>query len=120
MADDSFFGTDPLYGTDPSSGKPKSPLNEDLAFRLRRVVSNAYAFVRGRETVASFSAITFEDLAQAQIDRLSGKGTPTRPNAITRVKNIESDLVAAAERIKQTPPDAFLTPDEGKDVNTPI
>ena len=100
--------------------RTKNPLNDDLALKMRRVVSDAYAFIRGRETVRSFSAVTFEDLAQQQIDRLTGKGTPTRPNDVVRVENIAKDLVSLAQQIKDTPPDAFLPPDVTRDVNTPV
>lgn len=116
---DTFFGSDPLFGQDPNSGKPKVNLNDDLALRMRQVVSDAYAFVRGRETVASFSATTFEDLAQQQITRLTGRGTDTRPNSIARVQKIQSEIENFAVQIKNTPPDAFLPPDSNKDVNTP-
>ena len=92
----------------------------DLAFQYRRAVGNAYAFVRGQESVQSFSAVTFEDLAAQQIDRLSGRGTPQRSNVIDRVKKVEADLVAVANKIKNEPPDAFLNPDERRDVNTPV
>lgn len=92
---------------------------DDQTSRLRRIVSDAYAFIRGRETTSSFAAITFEDLAQKQLERLSGAGTASRPNELTRIRNIEAELINVAEQIKQTPPEAFLPPDEEKDVNTP-
>jgi len=95
-----------------------TPLNDDLSLQLRVAVNNAYAYVRGQESVQSFLAVTFEDLAAQQIQRLSGKGTPTRPNYIDRIKKVEQDIVNAAQKIKQLPPDAFLPPDESKDVNT--
>ena len=97
------------------------PLDDDLAFQLRRAVNNAYAFVRGRETASSFLAITFEDLASAQVERLSGKGAnATRPNEIDRIKKVEGDIVAAAEQIKKIPPDAFNADSVGTNVNTPV
>jgi hypothetical protein len=95
--------------------------NDDLAFQLRRSVSNAYAFVRGREATSSFLATTFEDLVAAQVDRLSGKGAnPNRPNEIDRVKKVEADIVAAAAQIKQIPPGAFSTANNETGVNTPV
>jgi len=94
------------------------PLNDDLALQLRVAVNNAYAFVKGEETTQSFLAITFEDLAAAQIQRLTGKGTTTRPNVIDRIKKAEQDLVSTAEKIRQIPPEAFLARDPNKDVNT--
>lgn len=118
MAND-LYGTDPLFGQSPT-GEPPSPIDGDLALKLREVISNAYGFVRGSETVSSFSAITFEDLAQQQLDRLTGKGTATRPNLLARTQRIEADLVAIADRIKQTPPEAFLPPSSDTDVNTPV
>ena len=96
-----------------------APLNDDLALQLRISVNNAYAYVRGQESVQSFLAVTFEDLAAQQIQRLSGKGTATRPNYIDRIRKVEQDIISAAQKIKQVPPDAFLAPDNNRDVNTP-
>lgn len=97
----------------------KTPLNDDLAQRFRIALSDAYAFVRGRETVQSFNATTFEDLAQEQIDRLTGKGTGTRPSEVARVQRVENEVVSAASKIKKMPASAFNSPDGEKDVNTP-
>jgi hypothetical protein len=95
------------------------PLNQDLSLQLRVAVNNAYAYVKGQESTQSFLAVTFEDLAAAQVQRLSGKGTTTRPNFIDRIKKVEADIVSAAKQIKQLPPEAFLPPDDQRDVNTP-
>lgn len=92
---------------------------EDLAFQYRRAVANAYAYVAGQQAVQTFSAVTFEDLAARQIDRISGKGTPQRGSYISRIQKVEADLTAVATQIKAEPPDAFLDPDTSRDVNTP-
>lgn len=100
---------------------PTPPLNDDLAFQLRRSVNNAYAFVRGREAASSFLTLTFEDLAAAQVERLSGKGAnPTRPNEIDRIKKIEADIISAANQIKQTPADSVNPQNNETNVNTPV
>lgn len=97
----------------------KPPLNDDLSLQLRVAVNNAYAFVKGQEITQSFSSVTWEDLAAAQVQRISGKATPTRPSVIARIQKVESDIVSAAQKIKQIPPEAFNPPDPKKDVNTP-
>lgn len=96
------------------------PLDDDLSLQLRISLNNAYAFVRGQESTQSFLAVTFEDLAAQQIQRLSGKGTSTRSNYINRIKKIEQDVLSAVEKIKQIPPEAFRSPSDTDDVNTPV
>ena len=99
---------------------------DDLAFQLRRSMSDAYAFARAQENTVSFSAITFEDLATEQRDRLIGKDDktkttiPSRPTALERVKSVESGLLSVLEQLQKTPSDVFLSPDPTKDVNTPV
>lgn len=96
---------------------PSNP-NQDLALQYRIVLANAYGFVQGQQSVQSFSALTFEQLAAAQVDRLTGKGSPGRPNALQRVQKVVNDLTSMAGQIKATDPSAFLAPDGDKDVNT--
>jgi len=97
---------------------PPNP-SQDLALKYRVVLSNAYGFVAGQQTTQTFSTITFEELAAQQIDRLTGKGSPGRPNALQRVQKIQADLQSMAAQIKATDPSAFLPPDQSSDVNTP-
>lgn len=96
---------------------PSDP-GQDLAQQYRQVLANAYAFIQGQQTNQTFAATTFEQLAAAQIDRLTGKGAPGRPNALQRIAKIQSDLQGMAAQIKATDPSAFLPPSD-QDVNTP-
>jgi hypothetical protein len=98
---------------------PNNSTSADLTFQLRTIVARAYGFVAGQQTVQTFAAITFEELAAQQIDRLSGKGSSGRANAIQRIQRVAQDLQSVADQIKQTDPSAFLVPDANKDVNTP-
>lgn len=93
--------------------------NEDLSFELRRSVASAYAFVKGREAVQSFSSYTFEDALDAQIERIEGKGTDLRPNALHRVERIKNDIISAATKIRSLPPQFFNKADPSTAVNTP-
>jgi len=93
--------------------------NEQLSFDLRRAVASAYAFVKGNESVQSFSSFTFEDAMDAQIERIEGKDTQARPNALHRIDKIENDLVDAANKIKSLPPELFNDQDASTNVNTP-
>jgi hypothetical protein len=98
---------------------PNSNPQADLTFQYRTIVARAYGFVAGQQTNQTFEAITFEELAAQQIDRLSGKGSAGRANAIQRIQRVAQDLQSTAAQIKQTDPSAFLVPDANKDVNTP-
>src|SRR5437879_4280318 len=104
------------------ANNPKSEAeqsSDQLAFELRQAVSNAYAFVKGRESVQSFASFTFEDAMDRQIEAIEGKDSPSRPNQLHRVDKIENDIVTAAQKIKSLPPELFNEPDASKDVNTP-
>ena len=85
---------------------------------LRRSLSNAYASLVGDKTNKSFSAFTFEEAMDAQIERIEGAGTELRPNLLDRVARIESRLVQAVEQAKQQAPETFQKPDSSRDVNT--
>lgn len=104
------------------SNDPKSQAQQngdDLSFELRQAVSSAYAFVKGRESVQSFAAFTFEDAMDAQIEAIQGDDTQARPNQLHRIDKIENDIVSAAMKIKGLPDQAFVNPDPSSDVNTP-
>lgn len=91
-------------------------LNEEL----RRVLNQSLGAVQGRQTTESFFALTYEELADQQIERISGKGTATRPNELERVNRVEQDLLNAAAQIRNIPPEQFLLSDPTRDVNTPV
>lgn len=86
---------------------------------LRVAISNAYAAVEGQKALQSFSALTFEELCEAQIQRISGADTPERLNELNRVQRILKGVQDAVSKIKALPPEAFAKPDAGRDVNTP-
>lgn len=92
---------------------------QDLTDQLKRSVSNAYAFVVGQQTTESFSAVTFEELLDRQIERIEGPGTALRPNVLDRIDKVKSDMLAAIEEIKKQPDDFFRTPDPQVDAVTP-
>lgn len=104
----------------PSQESNKEAAALDLNLELRRVLNDSVGAVLGRQTTESFFALTFEELADQQIERIEGKGTDVRPNELERVSKIESDLLNAVAQIRNIPPENFLLSDPGKDVNTPV
>jgi hypothetical protein len=86
---------------------------------LRTALSDAYAAVEGAKTTQSFSAITFEELANAQILRISGPDTQQRPNALNSIQAVLNNLTQAVTKIKALPPENFQEPDATRDVGTP-
>lgn len=100
-----------------TSDKDEKAQSQNL--ELRKALNDAYAFVEGQKTVQSFSAVTFEELMDQQIERLVGKGTDSRPNEFDRVTKIKNAVVQAVAQIKAMPDDAFVDSDPNKDVNTP-
>jgi hypothetical protein len=91
---------------------------EELADQLRRSVASAYAFVQGQEVTESFSAVTFEELLDKQIERLEGAGTDIRPNVLDQVRKVRDDLVAAVAEIRRQPDDFFKEPNNKTDAVT--
>lgn len=109
----------------PSVDSPSSQANQeseglDLNYQLRLVINQSLAAVQGRQTAETFAAMTYEELADQQIARISGPGTTTRPNELERVNKIESDLTNAVAQIRKIPPEKFLLNDASRDVNTPV
>jgi hypothetical protein len=86
--------------------------------KQRRAMNNAYAALLAQQNTNSFAAFTFEEAVDQQIERIEGKGTQIRPNLLTRVDRIESQLLQAVEELRKVPPDRFLERDPNEDVNT--
>lgn len=95
-------------------------LGQTLNIGIRRALNNAYAFVKGRESVQSFSAFTFEDAVDQQIERIQGAGTSYKLNDIDRVTKVENDITQAVANIKKLPPENVIPPNADTDVNTPV
>lgn len=90
-------------------------MNDDL----RQVLSTAVGVVQGRQLADSFYAVTYEELADQQIERISGKSTTTRPNELERVAKIEQDILSLVAQVRNIPPEKFLESNTATDVNTP-
>jgi len=86
--------------------------------RLREALSNAYAALQAEKSVQSFSAFTFEEAMDAQIERIEGTGTQLRPNELDRVKRILGQVRDAVVQVRALPPESFAKPKEGEDVNS--
>jgi hypothetical protein len=93
---------------------------QDRNLKERIALSNAYAVLRGQETIQSFSAFTFEEAVDSQIERIEGGGggTAKRPNLLARVDKIEQEALQAIRVLKKIPPEQFIEHDEEEDVNT--
>lgn len=98
--------------------KNEEAAKEELSDQLRRSVANAYAFVQGQETTESFSSLTFEDVLDAQIERIEGPGTDIRPNVLDRIRKVKSDMLEAIASIKAQPDSFFKEPDPSQDTVT--
>jgi hypothetical protein len=109
----------------PSVDSPSSQANKE-ADKLaqnddyRRVINQSLGAVLGRQTTESFFALTYEELAEAQIKRISDKGTDVRPSELERVDRVEGDLLSVIGQIRKMPPEAFLLKDSTRDVNTAV
>lgn len=84
----------------------------------REALNDAYAALLGQQSVQSFTAFTFEEALDAQIERIEGAGTQLRPNQLGRVDRVEQRLLEAVEQLKQVPPEMFRDKSADQDVNT--
>ena len=96
----------------------QNPNQQDQNTKLRASLNDAYAALEGAKTVQSFAALTYEDLIDQQIERISGKGTATRPNELERVQKVLANVTTAVAQIKKLPDNAFARNDQENNVNT--
>jgi len=93
---------------------------EDLQashLRQREAINNAYAALLSQKCLQSFQAFTFEEALDQQSKRIDGDSTQLRPSELAKVDRIEQQLLAAVDQLKQVPPEQFLEPKPGEDVN---
>lgn len=93
--------------------------SQEQNLQLRTALNDAYGFIEGQKSVQSFAAVTFEELADQQINTLVGPDTESRPNAYNRISKISTAVQQAVAKIKALPDNAFVTADPSTDVNTP-
>lgn len=98
----------------------KENADQQRVQRQREALGNAYAALLGQQSVQSFTAFTFEEALDAQIESIEGKGTALRPNQLGRVDKIEQEAKQAIAQLKSTAPEEFLEADSEEDVNTPL
>lgn len=85
----------------------------------RTVVGNVVGFVRSAEITRSFTSVSIEELTDKRIGRIEDPQTEDRPGALAQLEKLKNDFDNALEGIRNTPPDAFRSPDPANDVNTP-
>lgn len=87
--------------------------------RERESLGNAYGALVGQQSIQAWSAFTFEEAMDAQIEAIEGPSTDKRPNQLERVDRIEQECLSAIAAMREIPPEQFLEPDPNHDVNTP-
>lgn len=86
---------------------------------LRKALNDAYASIEGQKIAQAFTAFTYEDALDLQINRLVGPDTATRPNEVNKVARTLANVTVAIAQIKSQPPDAFIVHNPETDANTP-
>jgi hypothetical protein len=87
--------------------------------KMRRALDDAYGALEGQKNIQSFTAFTFEEALDNQIERISGTSSRLRPNELDRVSKVRENLTEAITAIKKAPPESFLPVSSTRDVNTP-
>lgn len=99
--------------------KGVNDIGQDRNTRQRESLSNAYGALVGQQSIQGWTAFTLEEAMDAQIERIEGASTNKRPNELERIERIEQETLAAIAALRDTPPEQFLEPSTGQDVNTP-
>lgn len=102
-----------------SGNSQDDPALQEQNLELRQAIGDAYAAIESAKTTQTFAALTFEDLLDQQIERISGASTQLRPNALDRITQIVNNVTTAVTQIKALPPEQFQQSDATRDVNTP-
>ena len=102
--------------TEQEKGQDQAAQAKNL--REREALGKAYAALVAQENIQSWSAFTFEDAIDQQIENIEGASTQKRPNQLERVDRIEQEALSAIARLKEVPPEQFLEPSADEDVNT--
>lgn len=92
---------------------------QDQNLQLRTALDDAYAYIEGQKSVQTWSAYTFEEALQDQINDLVGPDTPNRPNLYNRITKIGTAVQQAVTQIMSMPDSSFTDSDPSTDVNTP-
>jgi len=98
--------------------QPPPKTGQDLNLEFRRILNDAYGFVVGRQATQTFGAVTYEELADQQIDRIIGAGTRLRPNELERIGKMEQDLTNLIQQIRDIPPERFIIGEPDQQTNT--
>jgi hypothetical protein len=100
------------------SEKSNDRARQEQTIRERKSLSDAYASLLGQASVQSWSAFTFEEAVDLQIEAIEGASTSKRPNQLDRVDRIEQSTLDSIAQLKSLPPEEFLEVDPDEDVNT--
>lgn len=77
-----------------------------LSLKMREILGNAYAFVRGAQYTQTIANITYEELLDRAIGRIEGtKGqSEVRTTRLARVRKIKEEIGKAVTTVKSKPP----------------
>lgn len=94
---------------DASTKSSEAEGNPTLNTEMRRVISDAYAFVRGNDWNKYASNLTYEELLAQAIDRIDGsqKMGNTRATRLDRIAKIKSSIADAVNTVKAKPAGAW-------------
>ena len=84
---------------------------------LRRIINDAYAFVRGNDFNKYAHNLSYEELLSLAIDRIDGSqsGSAVRASRLARIAQIKSSIATAVTTVSSKPPSAWVI--QGEDVS---
>jgi hypothetical protein len=82
----------------------------------RQVVADVIGELRAQEVRDTYAAITLVELAAQHVKNLSNPAG--KPGRLERITKIRDAYLSKIEGLKNTPAQAFRTPDPSSDVNT--
>jgi hypothetical protein len=92
---------------DAGNRQAKVPPSTALTVELRRILGEAYTFIRSRQLTDAISTISYEELLELAIRRVEGTDgeSMVRTPKIKRVQQIKTELLATVDTVMKVPPE---------------
>ncbi len=92
------------------SDKAKKNTQDEFSQEVRRSLQTSYAHIKSMEALTSFEALTFEEAADQEIERLSGTPASGRLSVRARIEKDAEQLRTVIKQLKALPDEAFADP----------
>jgi hypothetical protein len=86
--------------------------------RIRRILADGFAFVRGQEKNRSISALSLEEMISREIRSITNDDTDIRPGRLTLLRQLKQSVNDAVDQALRLPAETFTLSDQTAVANT--